>query len=200
MQAPPPQPVRLHWIPVPASWLVAAGIVLLAVLPHQIPITGRRLLHSGPGAVLFAVASGWVTWKAPVLGIAMFMLLAGIWFHGPPLRGTTEGFADQWAGQLNPNDRAGREGFVGGSPILNKDRVKKDANKWLVEEVLQEQPKGIQDRTESPAISVDEIPDHDYRWEVENALDEHPMGIQERPVAAPMEYDEHQSTGPFGNH
>lgn len=172
--------MRLHWIPIPPSWLVAAGIVLLAVLPHQIPLAGRRLLHSGPGAAMFAVAAGWVTWKSPILGIAMFMLLAGIWFHGPPLRGT--------------------EGFVGGPSTLNKDRVKKDAHRWLSEEVLHEQPKGIQDRTESPAIHLDEIPDHEHRWEVEHALDENPVGIQDRPVAGVMEYDEHQSTGPFGNH
>ena len=199
MQAPPPQPIRLNWIPVPASWLVAAGIVILAVLPHQIPNAGRRLLHSGPGALLFAVAAGWVTWKAPVLGVAMFMLLAGIWFHGPPFRGydDREGFAQDG---LNLNGRVDREGFAGGAPVLNKDRVKKESQRWLVEEVLDEQPKGIQDRTESPAISIDDIPDHDHRWEVEYALDENPMGIQERPVAAPMEYDEHQSTGPFGNH
>jgi hypothetical protein len=191
MQAPPSQFMRPHWMPVNPSWLVSAGLVLLAALPHQIPSTGRRILHSGLGAVTFAVAAAWVTKKVPVLGIAMLILLAGVWFHGPQ---AAEGFTQHGHAELTLNGRIDREGF---QTILNKDRVK-SGTQWHVEKALKETPKGIQDRTYDPAIHLDEIPDHDHRWEVEYALEEHPTAIQDRPVSGPMEYDESQPSHSFG--
>lgn len=173
MQA-PPSATRPHWIPVNPSWIVSAGLVLLGVLPHQIPHAGRQLLHNGLGAIAFAAAAAWVTTKVPVLGIAMLIMLAGVWFHGPRLQ-TTEAFA-----------------------TLNKDEVKR-RKYWHVEKTLKEKPKGIQERTMGPAIHLDEIPDHDHRWEVEYALEEHPTAIQDRPVSGPMEYDESQPSHPFGH-
>jgi hypothetical protein len=198
-------------MPVNPSWLVSAGLVLLAALPHQIPSTGRRILHSGLGAVTFAVAAAWVTTKVPVLGIAMMILLAGVWFHGPQLGEegfaqhghaaltykrpqAAEGFARHGHAELTLNGRIDREGF---QTILNKDRVK-SGTQWHVETALKETPKGIQDRTYDPAIHLDEIPDHDHRWEVEYALEEHPTAIQDRPVSGPMEYDESQPSHSFG--
>ena len=192
MQAPPSQFMRPHWMPVNPSWLVSAGLVLLGVLPHQIPSAGRRILHSGLGATVFAAAAVWVTLKVPVLGIAMLILLAGVWFHGPQLG---EGFAQHDHAALTYKRPRAAEGFQG--TTLNKDRVK-SGTKWHVEKTLKETPKGIQDRTYDPAIHLDEIPDHDHRWEVEYALEEHPAAIQDRPVSGPMEYDESQPSHSFG--
>jgi hypothetical protein len=74
-QAPP---IRLHWIPVCPSWIVSAGIVLLAVLPHKIPVTGRRVLGHVTTRLLFAAAAIYVWLLKPVLGTAMLILLASL--------------------------------------------------------------------------------------------------------------------------
>ncbi len=166
MQAPPPQPIRLHWIPVEPSWLVAGGLVLLGSLPHQVPAAGQRMLSSPIGALLFAALAAWVAWRAPVLGAAMFIFLAGVVIAG----------------------RSERESFAGRAEVLNKDKVTKK-QRWFVEDTLEEKPKGIQDRTEGPALTFDDI-DHPHTWEVEQALEENPVAIQERPVPELPEYDE----------
>lgn len=169
MQAQPPQPIRLHWIPVEPSWLVAIGLVLLGVLPHQVPAAGRRMLSTPIGALLFAALATWVTWKIPVLGAAMFIFLVGVALTG-----------------------AHSEGFSGRAQVLNKDTVTKK-KQWFVEDILGEKPKGIQDRTESPALTFDDV-DHPHTWEVEQAMEEHPVAIQERPVPELPEYSESQHT------
>lgn len=165
MQAPPPSPIRLHWIPVPPSWLVSAGLVLLAALPHQVPVTGRRVLQNPVGAVAFLALAAWIAWRDyHVLAAAMILLLAGVWICGT------------------------RETFV--APILNKDHVKRDKHRWLSEEVMSEEPTMIQERTEGPALVEDEVHTTEHRWQVEQSMEEHPVGIQERPVAELPEYSE----------
>lgn len=164
MQAPPPPVLRPHWIPVPPSWLVAAGLVLLGALPHQIPVAGRRLLQNPVGALAFAALAAWVFWRTPVLGAAMFVFLAGAYLAPP----TREGFS---------------------APILNKDRVNR-RHLWENEEIMTETPEVIQDLTHGPALLKDEVDPHAHKWEVENTLEEHPAGIQERPVADLPEYSE----------
>ena len=167
MNMPPPNLPRLHWSPVEPSWIVSVGLVILAALPHQIPATGRRVLSHPIGAILFAALSTYVAWKAPVLGAAMFIFLAGVILQAR--RQQTEPFVTK---------------------NLNKDRVKKP-HTWLGEEVLAEHPTAIQQRTEDPAISYDEVIDHDAPpWEGEAALDEHPLAIQDKPVGRVPEYDE----------
>lgn len=167
MQAPPPQPIRLHWSPVEPSWLVAGGLVLLGSMPHQIPAAGRRLMGSPMGAVLFAALAAWVTWRVPVLGAAMYILLAGVILTG-----------------------SYREPFA--AQTLNKDKVTKK-QRWFVEDTMGETPAGIQDRTEGPALTFDDV-DHPHTWEVEQVMEETPVAIQERPVPELPEYDESQQT------
>jgi hypothetical protein len=159
MQAPPFQPPRLHWIPFKLSWLIAVGLVLLAALPHQIPSQGRRLLRSPIGAIGFLAISAWVLYRKPVLGIAMILLLAGIW------------------------SLPDKESFVN-QQILNKDVVqpmKQKRHRWFGEAALFEEPEMIQERTEEPAFLVDEV-SHEDRWYEEQVLDEYPIAIQERPI------------------
>jgi len=162
----PPNLPRLHWAPVEPSWIVSIGLVILAVLPHQIPESGRRILEHPNGSLLFAALSAYVAWLSPVLGAAMFIFLAGIILHAAPL---AEHFA---------------------ATNLNKDRIRKSGvHKWLGEEVLSENPKAIQERTANPVISYDEVPDGE-QWHDEDVLGEHPHAIQERAVGPVPEYDE----------
>jgi hypothetical protein len=102
-----------------------------------------------------------IFWKKPVLGTALLLLLAAV----------------RSASYL--------EGFVA-MPTITKDSVGK-TKKWLVEEVMDEDPSGIQERTEGPGILYDAVKQN-HRWGSEEALDEHPEGIQDRPVgSSPIE-------------
>lgn len=169
MQAPPPPQLKLHWIPVEPSWLVAVGLVLLAALPHQIPAAGRRLLEHPVGALLLAALAAVVWWHHPVLGTAMFLLVAAL-----RLRATAnEGFAPQ---------------------ILIKDRVSPRRSRWFQEEVMMEDPHVIQERTQESGFILDRVTEEEAKpWFVESTMEETPVAIQERPVRpadpSEMEYD-----------
>lgn len=154
-----PPPLRLHWIPVCPSWLVSAGIVLLAVLPHKIPVTGRRILGHVTTRLLFAAASIYVWLLKPVLGTAMLILLASL--------------------VLMPDT----ETFTTSIVTLNHDRVKSGSNKWLVEDTLAEKPRGIQDRTADSNLTYDEVPDENLTWHSEKVLDEHPTAVQDKTIS-----------------
>ena len=164
---PPPQLPRLHWSPVEPSWIVSVGLIVLAVLPHQIPESGRHILQHPVGSLLFAALSAWVAWKAPVLGAAMFIFLTGVILHSKPTR---EPFA---------------------AIHLNKESVPKNSRKWLGEELMSEDPHAIQERTDNPTLNYDEVSEHESApWHGEGALNEQPHAIQERPVGVVPEYDE----------
>jgi len=165
-----PSPPKLHWSPVEPSWIVSIGLVLLAVLPHQIPVSGRRFLQHPIGSMLFAAVSAAVAWKKPSLGMAMLILLAGAVLSTAPV-----------------------EHF--GAMVLNKDRIQKQQNqqkhRWYEEEVLSEDPHGIQERTENPILNYDEVTDQEAEpWFGERTLDEQPEAIQEKPVGSVPEYDD----------
>ena len=161
MQSQSPPINRIHWIPVEPSWLVSVGIIILAVLPHQLPRSLTRGLQTNLGGILFAAASLYIFWLKPVLGTSLLLLLAAI-------RSATY-----------------LEGFVA-TPTITKDPVEK-RQKWLVEEVMDEDPSGIQERTEGPGILYDAVKQN-HRWGSEEALDEHPEGIQDRPIgSSPIE-------------
>lgn len=186
MQAPPPPVQRLHWIPVAPSWIVAAGLVLLGAMPHQLPVAGVRILHNPIGLCATLAVAAWVAWRGShVLGAAIALFVAGVWLYGPVNR---EGFAQGRKGPgLTLNEPMVHEGFA--APILNKDRVK-HGHRWISEEIMSEEPAAIQERTEGPALVEDEVQHHDHQWEVEHILEEHPAGIQDRPVASLPEYTE----------
>ena len=173
MQAPQPQSARLHWIPVPPSWIVATGLVLLAVLPHQIHMSGRRILGNPIVAILGIAGAGWLFWQHhAVLGMALLIFLTAMFIHA----NTTEGFS---------------------APILNKDTVTKK-RRWLGEEILSEEPHGIQERTDNPAITYDKVePDEATPWFDETTLNQHPEAIQERPVPT-YQYDVDDNGGAVG--
>ncbi len=169
MQAPPPIQ-RPHWIPVNPSLLVSVALIILAALPHQVPAYIRRALTGRVGAALFGILSVAVFWhKHALLGMAMLIFLAGIYLSSS----FTEGFAAE---------------------ILVKDRVARK-RRWMGEEILSEDPHGIQERTEDQAINLDEVGHDGEQWFDENVMDVHPTAIQERVSISPPEYDNSQSMG-----
>ena len=153
--------MRLHWIPIPPSWLISTACILLAALPHQIPRYIRVALRNPIGALLFAGAAIWTAMRIPHLGVAMLLLLAGLWLTTPAMT----------------------EGFQG--TFMTKDTVTKPQRqrKWLNEEIMSEDPHSIQELSGHPTATQDEItgPEHE-RWFSEEVLDEHPTMIQDRPV------------------
>ena len=156
-QAPPPQPPRLHWIPVNPSWIVSIGLIILAALPHNVPEFGRRLLSDTIVRVLFAGAAIYIGLMNPVLGTAMLIFLAST-----VLFPITEGFV---------------------IANLNKDRIQREKRKdWLVEELMSEDPHGIQDLTSETNLNFDSVPENKPSWIIEKILGEHPTAIQDKPV------------------
>lgn len=172
--AAPPVPPRLHWSPVEPSWLVAIGIILLTVLPHQIPRPVASVLRHPLGAILAVALAAAVAWygRKPVLAVAIILLVAAIQIH------------------------RNQEGFA--APILIKDRRKDNhESRWLSEEVLNEDPHGTQERTEEGGFLYDEVQHggEERPWFVESTLDEHPQAIQERPVSTADPHDTPYETG-----
>lgn len=155
ISAPPAH--RLHWIPVEPSWLVSVCIIVVAVLPHQLPRTITLGLQSRLGGILFAALSLFIFWNKPVLGTALLLLLAAV----------------RSASYL--------ENFVS-SPTITKDIVTQ-SKRWLVEEVMNEDPHGIQERTDGPGLLYDTVKGP-HRWGSEKEMDEYPEGIQDRPVGS----------------
>lgn len=168
----PPSPPRLHWIPVEPSWLVSLAIVLLAVLPHQIPRTLLvTLRHPLGAALILAVAAAIGIWyKKPVLAISLVLLVAAVQIRAR----FTEGFA---------------------APILVKDRTSAKDSRWFAEETLNEDPHGVQERTEEGGFLFDEVQHPNKPWFVEASLEEHPIAIQERPVGVADTSDVPYETG-----
>ena len=156
---------RLHWIPVEPSWLVSGGLAVLAVMPHQIPVTARQFIRNPVGSILAVTLAAWLFNQSPVLAVAMLLLVAGVWTMP-----------------------AAAEPFVA-SPVMNKDTVP-TKRRWLSELTMSEEPAVIQERTDAPAIMKDDVGHEEAKpWFGESAMGEHPAGIQERPVAW-RDYDE----------
>jgi hypothetical protein len=152
-----PQPLRLQWVPVNPSWIVSIGLIILAALPHNVPEFGRRLLSDTIVRVLFAGAAIYIGLMNPVLGTAMLIFLAST--------------------VLFPIS----EGFVVAN--LNKDYVQPKKRKdWLGEELMSEDPHGIQDLTSETNLNFDSVPENKPSWIIEKILGEHPTAIQDKPV------------------
>ena len=164
---------RMHWSPVEPSWIVSLGVIVLAVLPHQIPRAGREAIQHPIGRLLFAAFSAVIWYVKPVLGMSLLIMMAGILLHAPS---AVEPFA---------------------ATNLNKERVQpvsgpgSGVHKWFDEYVLREEPRAIQERTENPVMSYDEVVDDDTNiWHSERILHEQPKAIQEKAVGTVPEYDE----------
>jgi MFS superfamily sulfate permease-like transporter len=188
---PPPPPHRLHWIPVDPSWLVSVGLVLLAVLPHQVPATFRRAMRAPLGAILFGAATVWVWTMKPVLGIAMGIFLAAmvIYVGRHEIR---EGFSiSVKADNALALSYEIREGFHNSTPTLIRDRVPPKSHRWFQEVVMQEKPAVIQERTESGRITVDTVTEHDATpWHDEPYGAPHAIQERAAPDHSLAEHDE----------
>lgn len=155
------------------SWFVAIALVLLAVLPHQVPMSGRRLLSHPFAAISVGGGALWLFWtQHPVLGLALLIFLTGVLMYSQ----SAEGFT---------------------APILNKDRVTQ-RRRWLGEELLSEDPHAVQERTDNPAITYDKVDsDEAAPWFDETTLNRTPEAIQERPVPT-YQYDTDDNGGAVG--
>jgi hypothetical protein len=191
---PPPQPHRLHWIPVDPSWVVSIGLVLLAVLPHQVPMTFRHAMRAPLGAILFGAATVWVWTMKPVLGIAMGVFLAAMVIY-EGRHGMREGFRTSAKADSSLFLSHGiREGF-NATPTLIRDRVPKNSHRWFQEIVMQEKPSVIQERTESGRITVDSVTEHDATpWHDEPYGAPHAIQERAAPVHSLTEHDEDMGT------
>jgi len=133
------------------SWIVSLGLIVLAALPHQLPLNVSFGLTTPVGSLLFAVLAAAVLWKKPVLGMAMFILLAST-----NMANYVEGFSQN----------------------ITKDKIQK-TNKWTSEIIMDEEPVVIQERTDA-VIVHDYVNPKDSTWFGESILGETPKGIQER--------------------
>ena len=165
MNPQPPPALRLHWSPVSPSWIVSIGLVILAVLPHKIPVFGRQLFGLTIVRILFAGASIYIGMMKPVLGIAMMMLLVSV-----ILMPVSESFTT-----INLNkDSSGRK------------------HRWIVEDTLAEEPDYIQDRTTESNLNFDKVSEDKPRWGSDRAMDEHPTAIQDKQLPSEYEDDDHR--------
>jgi hypothetical protein len=156
------QPVKLNWSPVEASWIVSIALVILAVLPHQIPDTLTHPLS----VVVIAVSGLFVCWLKPVVGVAMLMMCVGI----VVLR-------------ISQHKTIKIEPFV--SQNLNIEPVvKHKRHLWLEDEMLFETPEAIQTLTEEPNLLVDSVTPHESQtpWGGEHQMGETVSGIQTKGV------------------
>jgi hypothetical protein len=143
-------PIKLHWFPIEPSWIIAIVIVILAALPHQLPVSlGLRTNIGRIGMLLISIAVGW---KKPVLGVALFILL------------------------LSTNMSDYIEGFA---QNITRDRVNKKGL-WYSEEVMHEVPTTIQEKTDSLLVQDHVTEQNAGPWFGESSLGENPQGIQER--------------------
>jgi hypothetical protein len=139
------------------SWIVSIGLIILAALPHNVPEFGRRLLADTIVRVLFVAAAIYIGLMNPVLGTAMLIFLAST-----VLFPITEGFVIS---------------------NLNNDRIQQKKRKeWYVEDILSEDPHGIQERTDETNLNYDSVSADKASWLSEAVLDEHPIAIQDKPV------------------
>jgi hypothetical protein len=150
---------RLHWSPIEPSWIVSLGLVVLAVLPHQIPRSGRRAINHPIGRILFAALSVAVWYLKPVLGTAMFILLVGIMLHPdmePFALNKERAMSHTWFGEeaLHETPRAIQERTE--NPVISFDEiVDHESTQWHSERVLNEQPHAIQEK------AVGTVPEYD---------------------------------------
>ena len=143
-------PINLHWFPIEPSWMVAVAIVILAALPHQLPIPMSWGLRTNIGRILGLVVAVAIGYHRPVLGMAVAILL------------------------ISTN----LSNYVEGYQSITKDKVERK-HRWTSEEIMFEEPEAIQERSES-ILRKDIVTDQTQSWEDERTLGEKPTGIQER--------------------
>ena len=191
---------KLHWMPIEPSWVISILFIIMAVLPHKVPASARWFLQGWIGSVCWLGVVCWVSGVKPVLGVAMLVFWMGV-------------IADGW--------REGKglpEMFVGGQrverfigpPTIRKDRVtpgqdqgqgqgqgqRQQRHRWLEEEILMEEPEGIQELAEGPGLLLDRVSGkgegqgQGSNWLGEESLNEHPTAIQDRPVWSMAESDD----------
>lgn len=144
--------------------MVAVAIVIIAALPHQLPIPVSWGLKTPIGRMMGLVVSIAVAYYKPVLGMALAIL-----FISTNVSKYVEGFTVNEGSSLN-------EGFT---QSISKDKVEKN-HRWISEKIMLEEPEAIQERSESVLLK-DTVTDQDAQpWLGERIMGKEPKGIQER--------------------
>ena len=143
-------PIKLHWFPMEPTWIVSLCIVILAALPHQLPVNVSFGLTRSIGILFFGLVSALVLWKKPVLGMAMFIFLASV-----NLSNYIEGFQNITRDRVQKTKKWAGEIIMDEEPtmiqertdaIIVRDDVQED-DTWFGESILGETPKAIQERS-----------------------------------------------------
>ena len=143
--------------------MVAFAIVILAALPHQLPIPMSWGLRTNIGRILGLVVAVATGYHKPVLGMALAILLIST-----NMSDYVEGFSLNEGSSLN-------EGYQS----ISKDNVDRK-HRWTSEKIMLNEPEAIQERSDS-ILRKDIVTDQDAQpWEDERTLGEKPTGIQER--------------------
>jgi hypothetical protein len=133
-------------------WMVSVAIIILAALPHQLPIPMTWGLRTNIGRILGLVLALATGYHRPILGMAIAILL------------------------ISTNMSEYVEGFT---QSISKDRVERK-QRWTSEEIMLEEPEAIQERSETMLLK-DTVTAQDAKpWEDERTLDINPKGVQER--------------------
>ncbi len=149
--------------------MVAVAIIVIAALPHQIPIPVSWGLRTSIGRILGLATSVAVAYYKPVLGMAL-----GILMVSTNVSNYVEGFSS-----LKEGFGSLKEGYQ----TITKDKVEKK-NRWISEKIMFEEPEAIQERSESVLLK-DAVTNQDAKpWLGERTLGEEPKGIQERSMPA----------------
>jgi|LauGreDrversion4_1035100.scaffolds.fasta_scaffold07372_7 hypothetical protein len=144
MQAPP---VKLHWFPIEPTWIVALIIVILAALPHQLPIPLSFGLRTTFGRLIGFFGSLVLWYYKPILGTACLFLLVTT-----NMSEYVEGFvitkdkirkSGTWSNEIEAPD-AIQERSV--DDIINSDEVQGD-HRWGNEIIDDIHPESIQERS-----------------------------------------------------
>lgn len=158
-----------HLIPVNPSWVFSGALLVLAVLPHQVPSLLREILHSWVGLSIGISIAFWlfVCLKQHLLAVSLFMFVA--------IHYINSFFPERFRGSRTKQENLNKDSI----PLQNK-------KKWFDEETMIEEPTAIQERTDSDNLLFDKIHsssnDEDHFWYSEETFEEYPIAIQERTI------------------
>lgn len=150
-----------HLIPVNPSWVFSGALLVLAVLPHQVPSLLRVFLHSWFGlSIGFGIAFWLFAYlKQHILAVSFFMFISAHFINSF--------FPERFRGSRSKQEN------------LNKDSLQ-NKKKWFDEETMMEEPTAIQERTDSDNLLFDKI--YSSSKDEEETFEEYPIAIQERTI------------------
>ena len=139
------QPVNLHWFPISPTWIVSLCIVIVAALPHQIPLTFG--LTTVWGTLLGISATILIGYYRPILGVAIALLIVSkhvseyIEGFTQPITTNLVDKKHKWESELKIPDQIQEKTDT----ILVTD-MNRDKHIWQSEDLMDDPIFGIQER------------------------------------------------------